>query len=147
MKEFFDLLFHFKFKKLFFEPSTNGIIQFFRYAFVGGIATVVDWAVQYLITTAGLHYLISAIFAFVAGLTVNYFLSKLFVFNSQKARMGNVAEFLSYGIIGLIGLGITMGLMFLLTDIAGLYFMLSKVITTFIVLFWNYLARKIFIYK
>ena len=147
MKELFDLLIHFKLKKLFFEPTKNGIIQFFRYAFVGGIATVVDWSVQYVCTVLWTHYLVAAALAFVCGLVVNYFLSKLFVFNSQKARMGAAAEFISYGVIGLIGLGITMGLMFLLTDLAGLYFMLSKVITTFIVLFWNYLARKIFIYK
>lgn len=147
MKEFFDLIFHFKLKKLFFEPSSNAVIQFFRYAFVGGIATIVDWSAQYVITILGLHYLISAVFAFLAGLTVNFFLSKLFVFNSQKARMGVITEFISYAVIGVIGLGITIGLMYLLTDIAGIYFMLSKVITTLIVLFWNYIARKIFIYK
>ncbi len=147
MKELLSLLLHFKLKKLFLEPSTNGMIQFFRYAFVGGIATVVDWGVQYLVTTIGVHYLISAVFAFLAGLTVNFCLSKMFVFNSQTAKMGNVSEFISYGVIGIIGLGITLGLMFLITDIAKLHFMASKVITTLIVLFWNYLARKIFIYK
>lgn len=147
MKELFDLLIHFKLKKLFFEPTKNGMIQFFRYAFVGGIATVVDWAVQYSLTVLWVHYLIAAIFAFLSGLVVNYFLSKIFVFKAQEAKVNAALEFVIYALIGAIGLGITVGLMFLLTDIAGLYFMLSKVITTVIVLFWNYFARKLIIYK
>lgn len=147
MKELFDLLIRFKLKKLFFEPTKNGMIQFFRYAFVGGIATVVDWAVQYVLTVLWIHYLIAAVFAFLSGLIVNYFLSKIFVFKAEEAKVNAGWEFVIYALIGVVGLGITVGLMFLLTDIAGLYFMLSKVITTLIVLFWNYFARKIIIYK
>ena len=147
MKELFDLLIHFKLKKLFFEPTKNGMIQFFRYAFVGGIATVVDWAVQYVLTVLWVHYLIAAVFAFLSGLLVNYFLSKIFVFKAQEAKVNALWEFVIYAVIGVIGLGITVGLMFILTDVAGLYFMLSKVITTVIVLFWNYFARKVIIYK
>lgn len=147
MKELFDLLIHFKLKKLFLFPTKNGMIQFFRYAFVGGIATVVDWAVQYVLTVLWVHYLIAAVFAFLSGLLVNYFLSKIFVFKAQEAKVNAVWEFVIYALIGVIGLGITVGLMFILTDVVGLYFMLSKVITTVIVLFWNYFARKIIIYK
>lgn len=40
-----------------------------------------------------------------------------------------------------------MMLMYLLTDLCHLYFMLSKIIATFIVLVWNYLARKILLYR
>lgn len=37
--------------------------------------------------------------------------------------------------------------MYVLTEIAGLYFMVSKVIATIIVLVWNFVARKITLYK
>ena len=116
MKELFELIFHFKLKKLFFEPTKNSMIQFFRYAFVGGIATVVDWAVQYVITTLGAHYLVAAVFAFLAGLGTNFALSKLFVFNGEKGRVSGVWEFVSYGVIGVAGLGFTMVIMYLLTS-------------------------------
>lgn len=33
--------------------------------------------------------------------------------------------------------------MYVLTEIAGLYFMVSKVIATIIVLVWNFVARKL----
>lgn len=146
MKELLKLLLGFKFKELFFEPTENGMIQFFRYAFVGGIATVVDWGIQFFVTELGVHYLISAMFAFVGGLACNFVLSKIFVFKAEKTDFGIAAEFASYALIGLVGLGFTMGIMYFFTDIVSLNYMISKVIATVTVLIWNFLARKIFVY-
>lgn len=147
MREFFMLLLKFKIKELFFMPTDNGFLQFFRYAFVGGIAAVADWTALYFITLLGLHYLFSASIAFVIGLIVNFILSKKFVFNSQKSHFNVWGEFLGYAIIGLVGLLMTMAIMYLLTEKVGMYFMLSKILATIIVLLWNYIARKILIYK
>lgn len=147
MKELFDLAFHFKWKELLFAPTPNGMIQFFRYAFVGGIATIADWSVQYFVTIAGIYYLLSAVLAFLVGLICNFLLSKLFVFQAEKTDMNPYAEFISYGVIGVIGLGLTMVIMYLVTEKLGVNFMLSKMVATAIVLIWNFLARKIFIYK
>ena len=38
-----------QFKKLFSGDTENTFIQFFRYCFVGGFATVVDWALSSLL--------------------------------------------------------------------------------------------------
>ena len=104
-----------------------------------------DGGSLFLITTIGVNYLISVIFAFVIGLAVNYGLSKLLVF--EKSSVNGKIEFLVYGIIGVIGLGFTEIIMYVLTEIAGLYFMVSKVIATIIVLVWNFVARKIILYR
>lgn len=147
MKELFELVFHFRMKELFFAPTKNGMIQFFRYAFVGGIATIVDWGIQFFVTSAGVHYLLVAILAFCAGLVCNFLLSKLFVFQAEKTSMHLPSEFISYGIIGIIGLGLTMVIMYFITEKLAVNFMISKMIATVIVLAWNFLARKFFIYQ
>ncbi len=147
MKEFMGYLKRMDLRAMFITPTENGFIQFFRYAFVGGIATVVDWAVLYILTTMGMYYLISTVFAFFAGLAVNFLLSKLLVFSASEAKVGKVGEFVAYAIIGALGLLITMGIMYVLTDKVGMYFMLSKVIATVIVLAWNYIMRKRLLYK
>ena len=147
MKEFMGYLKHMDLRAMFITPTENGFIQFFRYAFVGGIATIVDWAVLYILTTMGMYYLVSTVFAFFAGLAVNFLLSKLLVFSASEAKVGKVGEFVAYAIIGAMGLLITMGIMYLLTDIVGMYFMLSKVIATVIVLAWNYIVRKKLLYS
>lgn len=145
MKELFDYIFKLDFKSLFITKSNNTFIQFFRYIFVGGVAFLADGGSLFLITTIGVNYLISVIFAFVIGLAVNYGLSKLLVF--EKSSVNGKIEFLVYGIIGVIGLGFTEIIMYVLTEIAGLYFMVSKVIATIIVLVWNFVARKIILYR
>lgn len=148
MKEFFELLKKFNLKGIFTTPTTNGFIQFFRYVFVGGVATVVDWGILYILTEfAHLHHLLSAVVSFVAGLITNFILSKLFVFNANEAKVNKVLEFAGYAIIGVVGLGITELIMFVVTDKIHIHYMLSKIIATVIVLVWNYLARKYIIYK
>jgi len=146
VKEIFLLIRKWDMKGLFLEPTDNGLLQFFRYAFVGAIASVVDWGVLWVLEKIGLYYLIAAIISFFAGLATNFFLSKLLVFNGQKARMNSIGEFVSYAVIGAIGLGMTLGIMYVFTEWLHLYFLLSKIIATLIVLVWNYLARKIFVY-
>lgn len=145
MKELFDYIFKLDFKSLFITKSSNTFIQFFRYIFAGGVAFLADGGSLFLITTIGVNYLISVIFAFVIGLAVNYGLSKLLVF--ENSSVNGKIEFLVYGIIGVIGLGFTEIIMYVLTEIAGLYFMVSKVIATIIVLVWNFVARKITLYR
>lgn len=148
MKEFFALLKDFDLKGIFLTPTKNGFLQFFRYLFVGGIATVVDWGVLMGLTELlQLHHLVSAIFAFLAGLGTNFLLSKLLVFRASEAKTNSLLEFLGYALIGVIGLGMTELIMFLFTDGLSLHYMLSKAIATAVVLVWNYLARKLLLYK
>lgn len=148
MSEILALMRSFDLKGLLLQPTQNGLLQFFRYCFVGGIATVADWAVLYFLTNSlGIYHLISSVVSFVAGLLTNFLLSKLLVFSGSEAK-GNVwTEFAGYAVIGVIGLGITELILFVFTDLFKLYFMLSKAIATVFVLLWNYLARKILLYN
>lgn len=136
-----------KLKKIFIDETQNSFLQFFRYLFVGGIATIVDWSILFFTAKIGIHYLIAAIIGFVFGLIVNFLMSKKFVFSGEIVRVNIWTEFFAYALIGLVGLGLTEIFMFLLTEIFLIYFMISKMISTVIVLVWNYLARKIILYK
>ncbi len=124
----------------------NILVQLIRYVFVGAAAFVADAGALWLVSDLlHIHYLIAAAVAFIFGLFVNYVLSKLFVFKQQKES--KVKEFIAYGIIGVIGLGLTEVLMFLFTEAAGIHYMLSKVISAVIVLMWNFAARKFILYR
>jgi putative flippase GtrA len=147
LKEFILYVKKLDFNSLFLAPTENTIIQLFRYAFVGGVAFVVDWLTMVILTEHGLYYLIATVVGFILGLVANFILSKLLVFKKSNANLSLVREFIDYAIIGVIGLGLTELLMYLLTDVCNVYYALSKVISAVIVLFWNFLARKVFIYK
>ena len=146
MRELWTLIRRRDFDGLFRRPTANAMVQFFRYAFVGGFAALVDWGVVWLVEHMGAHYQVGVVFGFFAGLAVNYLLSKLLVFQMETARTGAGGEFLGYALIGAAGLLITMGLMHVFTEWVGLYFMVSRIIATFIVLIWNFAARKLLLY-
>jgi putative flippase GtrA len=92
------------------------------------------------------NYLLSASIGFLFGLIVNYILSIKWVFN-ERAFENKSLEFFIFTLIGLIGLGINQFLIWLLTDVFLLYFMVSKIITASIVYFWNFFARKFLLFN
>ena len=130
-----------------FIKSTNSIfIQFFRYFFVGGFAFIVDFGLLYILTEfVHFHYLLSASLSFFAGLILNYFLSTIWVFNKSKIKSKS-AEFFIFAAIGLIGLGLNALFMWIFTDLLVLYYLISKIITTMLVYFWNFFARKFILF-
>ena len=153
MKELFSLLFTFKFKKLFFEPTTNNVIQFFRYCFVGGIATVVEgaalWLIQHFIFSdeKTIFVFLSQAIAFVLGTVTNFFLSRLFVFQANSKSMKVTGEFIVVFIISAVGLLAKEGLLWCFNTKLGVHYMLVWSVSTVLVLIWNYVARRLFIYK
>lgn len=55
-------------------------------------------------------------------------------------------EFILFGLIGLIGLGLNNLFIYLLTDLMGLYYMVSKLVTAVLVYLWNFLGRRYFLF-
>jgi putative flippase GtrA len=134
-------------KLLFFEMI--------RYALVGGLAFVVDFGVmvlcrEYLFALfVNIRLYLAVTAGFLAGLMVNYLLSISFVFrqvkNKEKAK--SFGSFLVFALIGVIGLWLTNFLMYVTTDLLHIYYMVAKVIVSAIVMLWNYLGRKLFIFR
>ena len=103
IKKFFSLLFRGKFKALFIEPTDDGFMQFFRYIFVGGASFVTDYALLHLITEVGVYYLISGVISFLAGLWVNYALSKLLVFQKKTSGAEKAKEMFVFAVVAVTG--------------------------------------------
>ena len=148
--------------------------EFLRYIVVGGIAFVVDFGSLYLFKEFVFYKLeyniyYSTTVGFIFGLIANYILSLKFVFTQAKdqGKGRDTKSFLIFAIIGLIGLGLTQLGMYtgcdllkpqldsLMSYIGGLIgydlvkygYLLVKCIVTLIVLLWNYLGRKIIIFR
>lgn len=146
IKEFFQLVFTFNIKGLLIEPSFNVTIQAFRALFVSAIAFVTDAGFLWALSLTGLHYLICAVFGFLAGVGVNYILSVKFVFK-EKAPVGKAGEFTVYVLVGVIGLGLTLVFMWFFTEVIGLFFMVSRGIAAILVFAWNFISRKAVLYR
>ncbi len=123
------------------------LIQFIKYIFVGGIAFIFDFGTLYLLTEyGGFHYLLSAAIAFVIGLNVNYFLAKYLVFRASKIESRH-KEYAFVILISLSGLALNQLLIWALTELAQLYYLLSKAAAAIIILVYNFAIRKVFIFE
>lgn len=132
-----------KFNSIFIKETNNAILQFIRYFFVGGFAAFINILCLFIFKELfHVYYLISNIIGFITGLITNYILSKKLVFAKEKTS-NHIFEFVSYAVIGIIGLIIDTILMWIFTDVFTIYYLISKIISTAIVFIWNFVARKI----
>lgn len=136
-----------KIDDLLFNKTDSTLIQLFRYTFVGGIAFMVDFGSLFAFTEfLNIHYLVSAAIAFLLGLTTNYSLSVLWVFDKRSVQ----SRWVEYGIfafIGLVGLGLNEIFIWFFTEEVHFHYLISKIISTVVVYFWNFFARKITLFS
>ena len=132
---------------LFFKKSNQILIQLFRYTFVGGLAFIVDFGLLFFLKEIfGIHYILSATLSFIVGLCINYFISIYWVFTDSK-NINRKLEFLYFGLIGLVGLGLNDILIWFLTDRISIYYLISKIITAILVYLWNFFARRYLLFN
>ena len=133
--------------RLFTAPTSKIHIQIFRYLFSGGIAFIFDFGLLYLFTDIlHIHYLISSVISFSVGQIITYILNVYWVFD--KRRFDNqLHEFFIFILIGIIGLLVTILFMWLFTDVAGMFYLLSKILTTIIATGWSFFMRKIVLFS
>jgi len=147
MIELFRLLFNFKLADLFYKDTNNTYVQLFRYCFVGGIAFLIDFGLYCLLCWLGIHYLLSGVLAFVVSFMFNFGVSRWLIFAAKAEKQIKTREIISVFAISVIGLGLTELLLYMGTDLLLLDFRLSKIVASVLILFWNYAARKILVYR
>jgi putative flippase GtrA len=127
--------------------TDNTGIQFMRYTLVGGCAFIVDFSCLFVLTSyCHVHYLVSAAFAFVLGLVVNYVLSIRWVFNERRMRSMWV-EFSLFAAIGLGGLLLNELFIWFFTEVVLFYYLISKAVSTVLVYIYNFGVRKLTLFS
>lgn len=133
---------------LFQEASENVVVQLFRYGIVGGISFIGDFGTLYALTEfLSCPYLLSASIGFCIGLTINYLLSIVWVFNRKSSGSRAGGELLGWLVIGLVGLGLNALIMWFFTELMNMYYLGSKIVSTIIVFAWNFFARRFLVSK
>lgn len=127
--------------------GSRGFHEFIRYFVASAAALIIDIGSLWLLTSI-LHvpYLWSGAIAFLAGLIFVYILSITWVFDQRIIRDWK-REFLIFGIIGIIGLGLNELILWLLTGYFGIFYLISKIGSVVVVFSWNFGARKWLLFR
>ena len=152
------------------QTKTQLLQEILRFLIVGGVATLVDYLVFWIFDAfvfpaawGTVALVLATALGFCVGLLVNWVLSVRFVFRETNVEVTvrSKKPFLGFALIGVFGLILTeFGVVLLVwalptvtlfgqTAILGtsLKKWIAKAVMTSLVLVWNYLARKILIFR
>lgn len=119
--------------------------QFVKFALVGLLSLAVEYALLiYLLQVPYMDYLIATTVSFAVSIVVNYLLSMRYVFE-RKDDMSRRRELTIFAVLSAIGLGLNDIYMFVGVSLFNVSTMFMKLISTFIVTWYNYISRRLFL--
>lgn len=133
--------------------QSNTVKQFLSYFCVGGVSAIVEWVLFVLLANLlKIDYLVATCLAFVFSTTTNWFLGRRWTFKSNNKYTGKeIIEIELIFLVSGIGLLFNLGLMYLFVSVLRMdtpvLKAISKIISTGIVFIWNFLIRKLVIYR
>lgn len=133
------------------------LLVFLKYAVVGTIGTIVDVGSLYaFVEYLQIPLLIATTLSFILAVINNFILNKYWTFQNKSSNIRK--QFIKFLIVALIGLALTLMLMYLLVYVIRIPdmsffqktipgYVLAKLLTSIIVLLWNFLGNKYWSFK
>ena len=115
--------------------------QFLKFSGVGLVGTAVQYVTLFvLVQFGGIYPVLASTTGFVMGAFVNYYLNYIYTFKSDKSHYEAMPKFFSVAAVGMFLNGLIMEL--LISNI-NLQYIFAQLVTTGIVLLWNFTANRI----
>jgi dolichol-phosphate mannosyltransferase len=120
------------------------LLRFVKFCLVGLSGVLVNMGLLWLLTEfAGLFYLLSAAISIETSILSNFTLNDYFTFRDRRSP--TLKSFLSrlvrFNLVSLAGLALNMGVLWLLTEVFGVYYLLSNLCGIVVATLWNYLVN------
>ena len=121
------------------------LVQILKFIVVGGIATIIDFAVLYLLKEfIGLNEILANTISFTVSVIYNYIASIKWVFDVDKDK-NEKQQFIIFIVFSIIGLGINNLILWICIDKFNIHYLIGKVFATGIVMIFNFITRKKFL--
>lgn len=125
----------------------NDTKQFAKFAVVGLLSLAVDYALLiFMVEALHVDFLMSTTVAFLASVVVNYALSMRYVFEHRE-DISRKREFTIFAVLSAIGLGLNDFYMFVGVGLFNVGYQAMKLISTFLVTWYNFFTRRKFLSK
>ena len=118
---------------------------FVKYAIIGASGVALDFLAFYILNVQlHVYYQYANIISVSLGITNNFFWNAFFNFRVTDKMLG---RFVKFYLVGLLGLGLSSLLLYLLIDLASLMPLLAKAITMIVVVLVQFTLNKKFSFK
>lgn len=115
-------------------------LQFMQFAGVGVIGTLAHYVLLVmLVEVLGTNVVAASTTGATLGALVNYLFNRRYTFRSKKRHREALTKFL---IIAASGLVLNASFMLIFVDILSLYYLLAQVLSTGLVLVWNFVGNR-----
>jgi dolichol-phosphate mannosyltransferase len=123
---------------------TGEFWRFLKFVLVGASGILVNEGLLWVLHGfANLPLLLAPAIAIETSIITNYTLNDLITFRDR--RVAGTAAFFSrlgrFNVVSLVGAGINYGLLLLLTEVFGFYYLISNLVGIAIAMLWNYLVN------
>lgn len=119
--------------------------QFGKFAIVGLTSVAVDYALlMFLVEACEADLFFSTTVSFIVSVIINYVLSMKYVFDHREG-MSRKREFTIFAILSAVGLGLNDLYMFVGVTMLNIGYQAMKLISTFLVTWYNFFSRKKFL--
>ena len=113
--------------------------NFILYGIIGGFCATLDFVIYSGLCYVNMNHLWANIISTHCGIFCSFLLNRSYNF---KVKDKTGLRFLSFYIIGLIGLALSEGLLFLMVNMAGWNKYIAKFITVFVVAVFQFVLNK-----
>jgi len=122
--------------------QTGEMNRFLKFAAVGGSGVFVNMGVLALLTSTGLGYLPGGVFAVETAIVTNFLLNEFWTFSDfskkQSGLVKRLMRFLKFNLFCAGGAVINLGILWALTEFAGLHYLVSNLFGIGAATLWNY---------
>lgn len=120
---------------------TGELLRFAKFCMVGASGVGVNMGLLWLLTEhVGLPYLLSAAISIETSIISNFILNDFFTFHDRRSP--TVKSFFNrlwkFNVVSIAGLSINIGMLWLLTEVAGVYYLVSNLCGIALAMLWNY---------
>ncbi|OGZ57665.1 MAG: hypothetical protein A2728_00485 [Candidatus Spechtbacteria bacterium RIFCSPHIGHO2_01_FULL_38_11] len=142
----------------FLGKKVRALYQVAKFALIGALNTFVDLGILNLLIlltgiTSGFGFLAFKGVSFVIAVVNSYFWNKFWTFKSGRSTTQK--EFFQFFVVSAIGVFLNVGVAYFIVDIIGpqrgltpeIWANVGALIATFIVLVWNFIGYKLWVFK
>ena len=120
------------------------LLQILMYLIVGGLSSCIDVGGFWLLLRLGTPVMASTIVSFAAAALTNYVLSYTLAF--ARGRYSRSVEVVRFILVSLAALTVNASTVWILTQSFAVPPIQAKVVAVLVVLGWNFIARRLFVF-